>query len=1334
PRAPSRQSEQQTVPLENQVRHSQENGSFEYLRPVAYSPAPSPSIPQSASSPDFDRTQHALAQPELQRLPPPPPRKVPLYDESGSGCSPDASSDRPHEYSDSLQGLDQPRASKARAVDRNDNQQTLPPKALSHATIGYPNDNSSSSSPEHVEVNQQEGDRIAEQQPRGGNGKSLCYDEQGTYGEVLSSNDQALHALHAPTIPEAPKGTAITPPNGEAEPQTNVNGTRQVHRDDSFYWHSPHSSATMSHERDQNQDVPGTSSLLDATPEPQDLNTSPSPFTQESIKPSEHTTNLYQSTLGSYSASALGFGGPSDWEHFGDYDGEEVDDTDLYLRPRSPVKHNLPTDTSELPADPAPFAVSSEQHPATIEDSQKALSTAHQDGIQSITSSGTETKQDQSQSDRDPVSEENAYYATEVKILDQPDTRTPDRTGQDSPIKQQWTIAGSEATDLPQFPSKQAQEGPNELGDITDKISRDRHSITKDSLVEPVISSPAKEHRDEPPSAPSNVQSSDWAAATDDKSTADQKPVRLDSQQKDTEPLFKGLFKAQVANKDQSSSEKRAVASDVVDLSREESISRRSIVSDGSVLSKVKEMDDPYADLEPWGKASLNRYVAMLREEARAATETEKLNKFRAFTRKEWKLRAVLYGADDEQENDPLSTGRDTPIQQARTSFRRPASKALPALPPHANEPHAEAAQPKSPLSPNMYESTLATSMVTEEEKVEPPSAGRDSDTIVDTPGGQKQQHLDDDESEVYSPGGRPIQTQARGPQKASAPSGLGANDSHAEESNSLCSKEQVSDNKPIYTPFRYSQGYIDDADQPVDRRASFRPYAALKMEPVEDRADRATELVTDIGDRYSLTSTAVDRQVRGSTSSNQSQASPKRNFSDVGPQLSAATEPDPPLGLRRFERADFDPLVAILPQPDQIPAYAVELSGLQLGLNAVPDDFSFIHQHFITWDAKAKKIRADHERERQIRQGESEQRVDALFNDDEIGYGDISELEAEFRRGEAAHKTDEDRAEYETFMEEVFNPVWTRLHFEIDQLSPLYEQYSRLAHETLAGKDMFEAANGQYALAPTMSGLLTLHQKLEIRHQKAFEAVLERDRRLKKTEIAARYTLGQVSQVKQLEKQFERAEKGAIAEYCKQKNARANRLMDVLDQHTLRGVGANQDYMEAVMKAVRRIASGRAFASAPASEPGLGMSEVNKAQTVTAALASSSEQIVQTFHVADMLLNAADYELSVATARLADADPPTLERLKEERSKEDMKLMGDLQHRLALIREDSRRTNDEIVKLLCFLGVQGGHAQANSVPNSSPSADAEHEQRVRKAIEDAKRRNAERAAGDGMP
>jgi hypothetical protein len=263
----------------------------------------------------------------------------------------------------------------------------------------------------------------------------------------------------------------------------------------------------------------------------------------------------------------------------------------------------------------------------------------------------------------------------------------------------------------------------------------------------------------------------------------------------------------------------------------------------------------------------------------------------------------------------------------------------------------------------------------------------------------------------------------------------------------------------------------------------------------------------------------------------------------------------------------------------------------------------------------------------------------------------------------------------------------------------------------------MFEASPTQFPLAPLMSDLLALHQKLEVRHQKAFEAVLERDRRLKKTEVSAWYTLGNVGKVKELEKHFEGAEKNAIVAYCQQRDERANKLMDVLDHNTLRGVGANQDYMQCLMKAVRRVASGRAFASIPSTDPKLGVEEVKKAKSITRALARSSEEIVRTFHVADMLLNAADYELSIAKAKLANADPGTFKQLKEERTKEDQKLMRDLERRLALIRKDTRMTLDEVAKLLAFLGVEAGQPEVENMviekmipplPSSSSSSGPE--------------------------
>ncbi|KAL8811422.1 MAG: hypothetical protein Q9200_001801 [Gallowayella weberi] len=1387
PRASSSQSQSYSPIYENQARPSQQNGSIEYLRPVAYSPIPSPSIPQGVSPPNVDQIQSLSWQPEPQRGPPPPP-KIPSRGESlpdeksdtppgwlqtagGPSQEHDRSSDfearlpdniinqprpyaesphktEPQDYgggafvspqstgdrqSDRYRPLSQPRRKDTADSGWSFQSSNGPAGSSLPTSEVWPSENAtlrhvkSSASfmyedDEYVSLPTKDRARRMASEEFEGQKRVDTFDAiEGVYSNDGSSNNRGQGSqIPLEASPSVGQGTIAL--NGPGEENSASSNNEQAQRNDSFYWHSPQTSASTSHDRDHNRDVPTTSTLLDATPEPQERHTSPSPRDADFKSTPEHTRSQYQPTAAPYSASALGFGGPSDWEHFGDYDGEEVDDTDLYLRPRSPTKQRVPVDTPELPADSAPAIVQTDLASNMVEECSQIASTQPK-AIDSVPheESQVATVQQENLEARSSDNDKRETSASEQAV---PETS---HRGHELSSKEQETISKRESVPkLPILGVEQVQHEPEQTPHAVEKVAESRRDDVLDSSRKPETRVPSDVHDNEPAEDPSV-----GSATVYDKLVAEVAPPldvqdRVDiSRSPDTVDSASREYQDQPLQKD------AEPISDIHDFSRENSVKRASLVSEGSALSKVREPSDPYTDLDPWAKASLNRYVAMLHEEARASTDLDKLKMFKAFSRKEWRLRVVLYGADDAPVDDLFPTRKDSSIQRANTlDFRRPASKALPALPPDADRPNPLSSQEVSVASPNKQAPTLAKLSTKTEEEAPARSSGEESYVVVDTPSGRRQHESEDETNESYSPGGRPIQARAREPRKPVAQPSPETNNP-----NSTRYSVASNDSKPAYTPFRYSQGYVDDADQPVDRRASFRPYAALKLEPVEDHAETAPELVLDAFHPIPLSQKGDNHQLEESASRREQVSSSKQGSAVTKNQGSSTMEQGKPPDLRRFERADFDPLVAVLPSSGSIPQSAVELSKFQCGMDAVPDDFSFIHQHVIAWDMKAKKIRAEHEQERQTRQTESEQRIDALFNDDEIGYGDIGELEVEFKKAEAARKTSEDRAEYSTFVEEVFNAVWARLHFEIDQLTPLYDEYTGLAHKTVAGKDMFEAVEGQYALAPTMSSLLTLHQKIEIRHQKAFEAVLERDRRLRKTEVAPWYTLGDVAKVKQLEKQFDRAEKKAIVEYCKQKDARANRLMDVLDQNTLRGVGANQDYMEAVMKAVRRIASGRAFASAPASEPGIGIDEVVKAKAVTAVLASSSEQIVQTFHVADMLLNAADYELSVATAKLADAEPTTFERLKEERGAEDAKLMRDLQHRLALIREDSRRTNDEIVKLLCFLGVQGGHAQAGMISSMPSNTDPGHEQRLQKALEDAKRRNAEKAAGgEGLP
>lgn len=726
---------------------------------------------------------------------------------------------------------------------------------------------------------------------------------------------------------------------------------------------------------------------------------------------------------------------------------------------------------------------------------------------------------------------------------------------------------------------------------------------------------------------------------------------------------------------------------------------------------KTIATDNFYADLDPWGRASLNRYVNMLNEEARAKTDQEKLNVFMVFADRETRLRAVLYGADD-------GTAATRPVLELHPSrslaetLTKRSEKALPALPPIDELKHSPIldSSPEKLSTLQVIQSVTTPRSSTLVENFRPDLPSELSTSLAPVSPSDDMQ---------YSPGGRPIVARAQGNwdnfKKPAAELTLREKVSKvfthvASLTNSIPSpgsdapivvgsEASIGPEKSAYVPPKY-KGHGEPTEYANNRQSTYRPYAALK-ESIDSGSDIAIEFQANkegIIDTFATTTFSEPIQ-NSSVKGNEESTSAESRSDEKG-------QKDVPLDLRRFVRADFDPLISVLPTSGKMPQDSVQLQDMKNAMDAVPEDFSFIHQSVVNWDTEAKKEREIHESDRHVRQGESERKIDALFNDHEIGYGDISELESEFKSSEAATKADEDRAEYQTFLSSVFDVVWTRLHFEIAQLTPLYDQNSRIMNDTLVGKDMFEGSASEFALAPTMSSLLALHQKLEIRHQKAFEAVLERDRRLKKTEVSPWYTLGNVAKVKQLEKQFDSAEKKATVDYYKQRNSRANKLMDVLDHNTLRGVGANQDYMEAIMKSIRRIASGRAFASMPSSESGLGVEEVMKAKSITMILASSSEQIVQTFHVADMLLNASDYDVSIANAKLENSDANIFARLKEERSKEDQKLMGSLERRLALIREDSRKTHDEIVKLLLFLGVQNGHAQISQKGTSSPLAD----------------------------
>ena len=1198
------------------------------------------------------------------------------------------------------------------------------------------------------------------------------------------------------TIPQQPDRTA----NDENQ-ETNS----------SFYWHSPQSS---------------TDTTLNQSPAVANEDESKNLLSEKQI-PSSNALGS-----GFYSASALGFGGPSDWEHFEDYGGEEIDDTDLYIRPK--VDTVPSPDTAELSATKSPVEEPNTQsldgamahvqegpsNSITLKEAQENqaeeesklehLLPLHQ--AQTQRSEGDEPIEEAVTTQDQDASLSTPEYSSTAPLSTPDHSESGQRAEDEDPQKtteshSDETILHSELTQ-DSFPTDEGavDESANLLAPVLIMDERDGLSDVPEVDEEESDSGTFNENKgenelqheesieppqisfDERQESGNVIQDTTGSNKDTDvpyeegmKSDHNELINRPDLQRRDTNRLDDDggediIISLEVPGV--SLDYDPAKLSCTIDPSLAENpsipgrpgVSAQESTDQGrsnrlSVFPPSVEMADPYANLDPWAKASLNRYVKMLREEAQAERDEEKYMIFMNFTRRESRLRAILYDVDDEPEPVEQVTKRaplkeSTSILTLRPSKPSIRSKALPALPPDATD--------DSHLPPKTTPMTRAVRSTSKEklrEEIEGGSHRQGENQQSPQPGFGQQAPTDESYVMVNSPliekflpegpllpqvaeqdRSSPLRVKTsltslrdaieNVARQANAAFGKGIQSSNTDSesnigndkvqpdtqrsnsvplvSSSGSGKEVASSviDRPAYTPFRYNEGRPYEGDKATNRQSIYRPFS-MSLRPgsiksVEtDNADGPTRKQSNASTKHDESQIDTTGNLHQSHLKNEA----KVNKSNIATEISA-----------NQRNSILGPLFTVIPRTNILYPEPSPIISLKHAIDTVPDEFSFIHKSVLAWDAEAKHNREQYDRERNIRQGENEQRIDALFHDNEIGYGDISELEAEFKRTEAAKKADEDRAEFQSFVSQVFNTVWVRLHFEMDQLMPIYQTCMQLVKDASAGRDMFENPDDRVPIALAMEKLLILYQKLAIRHQKAFEAVLERDRRLKTTEVAPWYALGNIQQVKKIKRRFEEAEKKAILDFCRSRDERANSLMDILDHNTLRGVGTNQDYMESVMQGVRKIAMEVAL-GAVMEDQVVPTDEVLKAKTITTALARSSEQIVQTFHVADMLLNEADYEVSVANARIANADKESFKQLRDSKEKEDQKLVKDLEHRLSLIRCDTSRTLDEIMKLLSLLKSNGG--ESTPVRSTSAPADPEHEARLFMALEEAKKRNA---------
>ncbi|KAF2456637.1 hypothetical protein BDY21DRAFT_345683 [Lineolata rhizophorae] len=408
--------------------------------------------------------------------------------------------------------------------------------------------------------------------------------------------------------------------------------------------------------------------------------------------------------------------------------------------------------------------------------------------------------------------------------------------------------------------------------------------------------------------------------------------------------------------------------------------------------------------------------------------------------------------------------------------------------------------------------------------------------------------------------------------------------------------------------------------------------------------------------------------------------------------------------------------------------------------LRAHPQNFDFMSSLAAAHDSKASLRRRQLQAERERRQSENEVRTDELYNNQEIGYGDISTLENEFREKERKLKVLEDRDEYELYVKDVFSPIYHRLQSEIGALMEGVVGAERAVIGAAVGlsglrvKPQVQSSSSTtadlspYPLVPALGALADLHAAVEERHARVAAAITERDRRYKRTEIGPLYEAGDIAQMRNVEKHFEVAERSTALKAAQDRDGRVRRLVNVVDEAVVRGVKAGEEATDEVLEILRKIQAdvhkdGHGWASMNEDERAKKDAVLSQARLVLSGLAATNQELMCAFHKVETTLNDADYEIGVTKARLDGADAAVFDKLMAKKAAEDKKLAEDLSKRINIV-EEEKVEFEELLGQLMDSSNSGGVKQESKYSGGRDQEDMNG--LLKKALEEAKRRNGD--------
>ncbi|KAI5287810.1 hypothetical protein KEM52_001419, partial [Ascosphaera acerosa] len=717
------------------------------------------------------------------------------------------------------------------------------------------------------------------------------------------------------------------------------------------------------------------------------------------------------------------------------------------------------------------------------------------------------------------------------------------------------------------------------------------------------------------------------------------------------------------------------------------------VTQKAEVVEKLVERD-PYDDLDPFYKSSLSRLVSMLRQEMAAESDEAKYRIFANCVIKETRLRKALYEVQDQ----PKPRRKEADDMSPQPQDRRRAS--------HQADNHQQAHQNESsqevPSEPSSSKQSSPASATVSSSKTETPS--------ISVVGADSEQQSTDPARTAAAADAAHTPASQESSESGLAPAAVGTAPNSA----------AAGSPKRVYTPFRYSpittQGrkteQIELPKAYLDLRHEYNGgmrilSGSLAPPPLRPGSARPTQNAGDADETFlsvvrakSVAYKKFPRMPKQSTHTSASQSILQTELAELRSAI-----PDPLPGRCTY------------PLADEI--------GSQLDM--VDGNFGWIKDLMRKWDENQRSVRLQLVSRRQQRLAEASS--PSMSDEADGDAGDMTQVEAQ-------KQLTEERRGYEDFQQNVYKPVEKRLSESVETLSQMQESITSFFNsEDIVGYSY-------HGISVLMGYLLTIFNKLESNYEERVRSSIDLERRRAQAERVFFVALGDQQSLLQLDHDFKHAERQAALTAARERNRRTNDLMDIIDSMSSAGLGANQSLLDDLSARVQHVAT-RIKELEPQEGALTDEAALKDASAVIRYLAIESENIVQYLSVAEANLNNSDYDLSTWQARVRGASQEDFSQMRREKREEDAKLAGVTNSRIADIQREYNSVIRVVKEARELLRSQLAKSQRTTasvapcepletaelgeplLPQVASSKGQDTQERLRKALDEAKRRNA---------